>query len=256
MVPWRGSVSLHIVAQLTYSFYWLENNRLNKPTNSHQQGSSAESAATNNHLLSSSRYSSSVIPFSPGAMFTGLAAQHPMASSLSSSIAGSPYAQFAPSSHAYGNSPAASMIMSHHNHSSHTSQALQLGQTPPTPTLLSAFSPNTLLLADRLRLIASMFSQMCEAVAVCHETGISHRDIKPENFICCDSFELETVAEHQARTSNQNGQIKLQAKRKVIVKLTDFGLATTDYENQDMMCGSKPYMSYGVSTMSCFRELC
>jgi len=189
-------------------------------------------------------------------MFTGLAAQHPMASSLSSSIAGSPYAQFAPSSHAYGNSPAASMIMSHHNHSSHTSQALQLGQTPPTPTLLSAFSPNTLLLADRLRLIASMFSQMCEAVAVCHETGISHRDIKPENFICCDSFELETVAEHQARTSNQNGQIKLQAKRKVIVKLTDFGLATTDYENQDMMCGSKPYMSYGVSTMSCIRALC
>jgi serine/threonine protein kinase len=142
------------------------------------------------------------------------------------------------------------MILSHHNHASpYTSQALQLGQTPPTPTLLSAFSPNTLLLADRLRLIASMFSQMCEAVAVCHETGISHRDIKPENFICCDSVELETVAEHQARTSNENdGQIRLQTKRKVIVKLTDFGLATTDYENQDMMCGSKPYMSYGKFT--------
>lgn len=231
---------------LTNSFYWLENNRLNKPAHTHQQGSSAESAATNNHLLSSSRYSSSVIPFSPGAMFTGLAAQHPMASSLSSSIAGSPYAQFAPASNAYGNSPAASMILAHHNHSSQTPQGLQLGQTPPTPTLLSAFSPNTLLLADRLRLIASMFSQMCEAVAVCHETGISHRDIKPENFICCDSVELETVAEHQARASTDNsGQIRLQAKRKVIVKLTDFGLATTDYESQDMSCGSKPYMSYG-----------
>jgi serine/threonine protein kinase len=83
-----------------------------------------------------------------------------------------------------------------------------------------------------------MFSQMCEAVAVCHDAGVSHRDIKPENFICCDSIELESVAE---------GEVDFgpQAKRKVIVKLTDFGLSTTEEESGDVECGSKPYMSYG-----------
>ena len=91
---------------------------------------------------------------------------------------------------------------------------------------------------------------MCEAVAVCHDIGVSHRDIKPENFICCDSVELETVHEgpnHGLGFSDNDdeGGFGPQAKRKVIVKLTDFGLATTLFESEDMLCGSKPYMSYG-----------
>ncbi|KAK4684392.1 hypothetical protein P7C73_g5783, partial [Tremellales sp. Uapishka_1] len=105
------------------------------------------------------------------------------------------------------------------------------------PSLLSAFSANTLLTSRRLRLIASMFSQMCEAVAVCHDAGVSHRDIKPENFICCDSVELES-----AETDGED--FGPQAKRMVVVKLTDFGLATTEEESGDVECGSKPYMSY------------
>lgn len=97
---------------------------------------------------------------------------------------------------------------------------------------------------------------MCEAVAVCHDIGVSHRDIKPENFICCDSVELETVHETTSRGGSgfgdrdgygdeDEGGFGPQAKRKVIVKLTDFGLATTLFESEDMLCGSKPYMSYG-----------
>ncbi|KAI0062852.1 kinase-like protein [Artomyces pyxidatus] len=102
-------------------------------------------------------------------------------------------------------------------------------QTPPTPGLLSSMHPDQLLSHTRLRLIASMFSQMCEAVAVCHDTSVFHRDIKPENFIVTDGW-----------TTNPDGT----RERKVVVKLTDFGLSTTDVESYDMDCGSAPYMSY------------
>lgn len=80
-----------------------------------------------------------------------------------------------------------------------------------------------------------MFSQMCEAVAVCHDASVFHRDIKPENFIVTDGW-----------TTNADGS----RERKVIVKLSDFGLSTTDVDSADMDCGSAPYMSYGRSSSS------
>ena len=73
-----------------------------------------------------------------------------------------------------------------------------------------------------------MFSQMCDALATCHQLGVFHRDIKPENFIVTDGFVY----------------VDGRRERKVVVKLTDFGLATTDEESADMDCGSAPYMSY------------
>jgi serine/threonine protein kinase len=76
-----------------------------------------------------------------------------------------------------------------------------------------------------------MFAQMCEAVAACHYQHVFHRDIKPENFIVTDGW-----------TTLPNGR----QERKVIVKLTDFGLSTTDVASSDMDCGSAPYMSYGT----------
>ena len=69
-----------------------------------------------------------------------------------------------------------------------------------------------------------MFSQMCDAVSSCHEQGVFHRDIKPENFIVTDGV--------------------VNGERRVIVKLTDFGLSTTEAECSDMDCGSAPYMSF------------
>ena len=106
-----------------------------------------------------------------------------------------------------------------------------LTHTPPTPGLLSSLHPSQLLSHTRLRLIASMFAQMCEAVATCHDASVFHRDIKPENFIVTDGLVF-----------NQDGI----RERKVVVKLSDFGLSTRDAVSSDMDCGSAPYMSYGM----------
>lgn len=104
-------------------------------------------------------------------------------------------------------------------------------RTPSSPSLLSSLAPSQLLSRTRLRLIASMFSQMCEAVATCHDNSVFHRDIKPENFIVTDGW-----------TTLPDGR----RERKVVVKLTDFGLSTTDTDSADMDCGSAPYMSFGT----------
>ncbi|KAL4078322.1 hypothetical protein V8B97DRAFT_1865727 [Scleroderma yunnanense] len=97
-------------------------------------------------------------------------------------------------------------------------------RTPPTPSLLASLHPAQLLSQTRLRLIARMLTQMCDAVAACHEQGVFHRDIKPENFIVTDAF--------------------VNGERRVVVKLTDFGLSTTDEDCSDIDCGSAPYMSF------------
>ena len=75
---------------------------------------------------------------------------------------------------------------------------------------------------------------MCEAVALCHDVGVFHRDIKPENFIVTDGW-------FEGRNPSKTGK-----ERRVVVKLTDFGLSTRDVESCDMDCGSAPYMSYGM----------
>ncbi|KDR75347.1 hypothetical protein GALMADRAFT_69329 [Galerina marginata CBS 339.88] len=110
-----------------------------------------------------------------------------------------------------------------------TDSSVSTSHTPPTPSLLSNMHPSQMLSRTRLRLVSSMFSQMCDAVAACHAQQVFHRDIKPENFIVTDGT-----------FTAPDGRLE----RKVIVKLTDFGLSTTDLESADMDCGSAPYMSY------------
>lgn len=103
-------------------------------------------------------------------------------------------------------------------------------KTPPTPSLLASLHPSALLSHTRLRLIASMFAQMCDAVAACHDQHVFHRDIKPENFIVTDGYAPSSSSDIM--------------ERKVLVKLTDFGLSTNEVESADMDCGSAPYMSF------------
>ncbi|TFK44538.1 hypothetical protein BDQ12DRAFT_593580 [Crucibulum laeve] len=110
-----------------------------------------------------------------------------------------------------------------------TDSSVSSSRTPPTPSLLSNLHPSQLLSRTRLRLISSMFTQMCDAVAACHAQQVFHRDIKPENFIVTDGW-----------TTLPDGR----QERKVVVKLTDFGLSTTDVQSSDMDCGSAPYMSF------------
>jgi serine/threonine protein kinase len=121
---------------------------------------------------------------------------------------------------------------SHNHKDSYSSLFETLSRTPPTPSLLSTLHPSQLLSRNRLRLITSMFSQMCDAVAACHDQQVFHRDIRPKNFIVTDGW-----------STSPDGN----RERTVVVKLTDFGLSTTDVESPDMDCGSAPYMSYGTS---------
>ncbi|KAH9953944.1 kinase-like domain-containing protein, partial [Russula dissimulans] len=117
----------------------------------------------------------------------------------------------------------------HYKDDSDTAADPALTPTSPTPALLSSIRPSQLLSRTRLQLIASMFAQMCEAVAACHDASVFHRDIKPENFILTDGWVL-----------NQDDT----RERKVIVKLSDFGLSARDAVSSEMDCGSAPYMSY------------
>ncbi|KAJ3307396.1 hypothetical protein HDV03_000044 [Kappamyces sp. JEL0829] len=64
-----------------------------------------------------------------------------------------------------------------------------------------------------------LFSQLTAAVSSCHEVGIYHRDLKPENV-------LLTSLDDDAQ-----------------VRLTDFGLATTDFYSTEFGCGSVRYMA-------------
>lgn len=120
--------------------------------------------------------------------------------------------------------------------------------TPPTPGLLTTLNPNQLLSTSRLRLISSMFSQICDAVEFCHANGVYHRDIKPE-YVCSLLFRVSSHRLFSRRNlivtdrwvTGRHGQ----RERKVVVKLSDFGLACTETESSDMDCGSAPYMSYG-----------
>ncbi|KAF8595574.1 kinase-like protein, partial [Ceratobasidium sp. AG-I] len=73
------------------------------------------------------------------------------------------------------------------------------------------------LYIGRDELVTSVFMQLIDAVAWCHERGVRHRDLKPENVLC-----------------EEGGKV---------VYVSDFGLATTERWSRDFGCGSSYYMS-------------
>ncbi|EPQ28843.1 uncharacterized protein PFL1_03646 [Pseudozyma flocculosa PF-1] len=123
-----------------------------------------------------------------------------------------------------------------------------LDATPPSPSLLASTAGSTLLSRRRVRLISRMFRQICDAVQFCHDRGISHRDIKPENFIVEDRRYTEEAAAASPFAPDQSVSTVADSMRdteaRVIVKMTDFGLATADERCDDFDCGSKPYMAF------------
>ena len=112
-----------------------------------------------------------------------------------------------------------------------------LPYTTPTLDLPSSLPPSQSFSDTRLRLVASMFSQMCEAVATCHDASVFLRGIRLGNFIVKDSWAW-----------NQDSVLE----RRVIVKLCDFSQSNhdTDSSNTDV-----PYMSYGILLLSFLRTL-
>ena len=76
-------------------------------------------------------------------------------------------------------------------------------------------------------IIRDLVLQLISSVEACHSVGVYHRDIKPENIFL-------TIEEGKA-TTNGDGE--------VILKLGDFGLATTDEFSQEIGTGSDRYMA-------------
>ncbi|KAJ3037079.1 hypothetical protein HDV00_002083 [Rhizophlyctis rosea] len=72
--------------------------------------------------------------------------------------------------------------------------------------------------------VRDVFAQLSDALAHVHSRGVYHRDIKPENVLVV----YEDIGDDEER---------------IIVKLTDFGLATTDSWSTEFGCGSVRYMA-------------
>ncbi|KAJ3079184.1 hypothetical protein HK102_003971 [Quaeritorhiza haematococci] len=90
--------------------------------------------------------------------------------------------------------------------------------TPASPS--SPHPENEDVLFDR-RTVHKVFAQLADVVAFCHKKGIYHRDLKPEN----------VLINHDPKTGD------------MIVKLSDFGLATSVLRSTEYGCGSVRYMA-------------
>lgn len=73
-----------------------------------------------------------------------------------------------------------------------------------------------------------LIKQLCNGLEYLHEFGIIHRDLKPDNLL----IHYETIED----------PVRNKQRKKIILKITDFGLATTE-DTAQTQCGSRMYMA-------------
>jgi serine/threonine protein kinase len=105
---------------------------------------------------------------------------------------------------------------------------------PLAPPSSSSLRPSRLPSRSRLLLIISMFSDMCNAVAACHDRQVFRCGITLGSFAATDLFSVLPDGRRD---------------RQVVVKITNFGSSSGLIQSSDTNRGSVPYMSYGTVTL-------
>jgi serine/threonine-protein kinase len=104
---------------------------------------------------------------------------------------------------------------------------------------LEATAPNTLPLEETLRIT----TQICDALAYCHEHGVFHRDIKPENIMLLEDGNVKII---------DFGVALLEGARRVTWRGFSGTVGTPDYMAPEQLQGGRGYAGsdiYAVGVM-------
>src|SRR6266849_2041525 len=111
--------------------------------------------------------------------------------------------------------------------------------------ILEATSPNLLPIDEVMRII----TQICDALAYCHEHGVFHRDIKPENIMILESGDIKII---------DFGVALLEGARRVTWRGLSGTVGTPDYMAPEQLRGGRGTASsdiYAVGVVL-FEMLC
>jgi len=105
--------------------------------------------------------------------------------------------------------------------------------------ILEAASPNLLPLDEVIRIT----TQICDALAYCHEHGVFHRDIKPENIMLLENGNVKII---------EFGVALLEGARRVTWRGLSGTVGTPEYMAPEQLQGARGYASadiYAVGVM-------
>jgi eukaryotic-like serine/threonine-protein kinase len=112
-------------------------------------------------------------------------------------------------------------------------------QGPTLREILESASPNLLPLDEVIRII----TQICDALAYCHEHGVFHRDIKPENIMLLEDGNVKII---------DFGVALLEGARRVTWRGLSGTVGTPDYMAPEQLQGGRGYAGsdiYAVGVM-------